>query len=161
MAPLLLPLALRAHPIHRSIAEADYNRETHVLQVAVRVFADDFETALSAHAKQKISLEKTPAAQLDAAIRAYVADRFTVKAADGKPAAQKWVGRKSKETDNELWLYFEVPLAAGIDGVRIFHGLLAEHFRDELNSVQVRDGARKVTLVFLPTHREKTVRFPP
>lgn len=161
MATLLLPLAAQAHPIHRSIAEADYNQESHVLHVALRVFADDFETALSAHAKQKLSLEKTPPANLDAAIRAYLAERFTIKSRDGRVAAQKWIGRELRHAENELWLHFEVPLPTGIDGAKIFHGMLSEHFRDQLNSVQVRDGTRKVTLVFLPTHHEKTVRFPP
>ena len=155
----VLPCVALAHPIHRAIAEADYNREKQTLQVALRVYADDFQDALSAHAKKKISLEKTPAAEVDMAIRAYLIERFTVKSADGTLADQKWIGRELRDAENELWLYFEVPLRGGIDGAKIHHGLLGEHFGDQLNSVQIRDGTRKVTLVFLPNHREKTVRF--
>src|SRR5687768_4902575 len=79
--------AALAHPIHRSIAEADYNRTTQTLEVALRVFADDFEDALSAQAKKKISLEKTPAAELEALTHAYIAQRFVVKTADGVTVA--------------------------------------------------------------------------
>ena len=149
-----------AHPIHRSIAEADFNADKRTLQVAVRVFADDFEDALSAHAKKKISLEKTPAIEIDAAARAYLAERFIIKSPDGSLAAQHWIGRELKDAENEVWMYFEVTLP-GIEGARIHHALLSEHFRDQLNSVLVRDGPRKTTLVFLPSHREKIVRFPP
>ena len=157
----LVATTARAHPIHRSIAEADYNRATGTLEVALRVFADDFQDALSAHAKKKISLEKTPAGELEEVIRGYLSAYFTVKNRDGVTASQRWVGRKLKDAENELWLYFEVPLPDGLEGVKIHHAMLSEHFRDQLNSVLVRDGPRKVTLVFLPNHREKTVRFAP
>lgn len=150
-----------AHPIHTSLAEADYNRTTGKLEIALRVFADDFEARLSVHAGRKISLEKTPAAEFDEVTRAYLAERFTVKSREGTLAAHTWVGRELKEAANELWLFFEIPLPGGIEGAVIRHGVLSEHFSDQLNSVRVRDGGRKATLIFLPSHREKTVRFPP
>jgi hypothetical protein len=149
-----------AHPIHRSIAEANYNRTTQTLEVALRVFADDFQDALGAHAKKKISFEKTPAADLDRLIEAYLAERFTIKTVDGATAKLRWLGRELKDAENELWLYFEAPLPTRIEGIKIWHRMLSEHFRDQLNSVVVRDGTRKVTLVFLASHGEKAVRFP-
>lgn len=156
---VLLSSSAFAHPIHRSIAEANYNRTTKSLEIALRVFADDFEDALGAFAKRKISLEKTPPAELDKLIPAYVAERFTIKASDGTLAAHRWIGRELKDAENELWFYFEVPLPAGVEGAKILHAVLTEHFRDQLNSVLIRDGERKVTLVFLPNHSEKAVRF--
>ena len=151
----------RAHPIHRSIAEADYSRATQTLEVALRVFADDFEAALSARAKRKISLEKTPAAEIDALAHAYLTETFTVKSSDGTAAVPRWVGRELKDAENELWFYFEVSLPSGVEGARIRHAVLGEMFPDQLNSVLVRDADRKATLVFLPTHNEKPVRFRP
>ncbi len=158
---LALPASALAHPIHRSVAEADYNRTTHMLEVALRVFADDFEAALSARAKKKISLEKTPAEELETLARAYLTEKFTVRTADGHLATLRWVGRELKDAENELWFTFEVPLLGGVAGTRVRHAVLADHFRDQLNSVLVRDGPRSVSLVFLPNHGEKTVRFRP
>ena len=157
---LALATSASAHPIHRSIAEADYNQKTHTLEVALRVYADDFEAALSGRTKRKISLEKTPAAELDALAHAYVEETFTIKTRDDAPAALHWIGRKLKDAENELWFYFEVRLPGGVEDAKIRHAVLADQFRDQLNSVLVRDGARKITLVFLPTHTEKSVRFP-
>ncbi len=116
---------------------------------------------LSTRAKNKITLEKTPPAELEALARSYLAEKFTVKPPGGAPVVFRWVGRELKDAENELWFYFEVPLPGGVAGTRIHHAVLSDHFRDQLNSVLVRDGPRKVTLVFLPNHTEKTVRFPP
>lgn len=152
---LLAPEAT-AHPIHTSIAEADYNRSTKKLEVAVRVFADDFEAALSAISAKKISLERTPVAELDALAQRYLRERFVVTPAGGRqPAALNWIGRDLNDASNEVWLYFELALPGGVDGSRVRHGLLTELFSDQLNSVRLRDGARQTTLVFPPGVSER------
>lgn len=153
--------ALRAHPIHTSVAEADYNATSGNLEVALRVFIDDFEAAVSVHARRRISFERTPTAEFDEAARAYLAEKFTVKTRDGKPAPQRWVGREAKADANELWFYLEVPLAGGAEGARLHHNALGEQFPNQINSIRVRDAGRQVTLVFLPSQTEKTVRFRP
>ena len=159
---LAFPLSLHAHPIHTSTAEADYNAKTKQLEVALRVFVDDFEAALSVHTQRRVSLEKTPPAEFDALARAYLAEKFTVRTRAGVLVAPKWVGREFKPGENELWFYLELPLPDGVEGARLHHRAMAEQFSNQINSVRVRDAeGRKVTLVFLPTHGEKTVRFHP
>ena len=59
-ALLLATAGGHAHPIHTSVAEADYNGASGALEVSLRVFIDDFEAALSVHARKRLSLEKTP-----------------------------------------------------------------------------------------------------
>ncbi len=152
---------LRAHPIHTSYAEADYDAKTQKLEVALRVFADDFERALTHRAGRKISLERTPTPEFDALTFAYVKEHFTIKLRSTSLAALTWVGRELKDATNELWLYFEVPLPDGIEGVRLRHALLTEVFSDQLNSVRVRAGSRQVTLLFPPRQDERLVTFAP
>lgn len=161
VALLGLGTAVSAHPIHTSLAEADYNATTRTLEVALRVFADDFEAALSTQEKRKISLARTAPDEFEALTRAYLAQRFTIKSSNGKAVSLRWVGRELKEAANELWLFFEVPLPDGVEGAVIHHALLREEFSNQINSVQVRDGERRTTLVFLPSHREKRVKFRP
>ncbi|MBM3853096.1 MAG: hypothetical protein FJ399_08055 [Verrucomicrobia bacterium] len=154
--------ALRAHPIHTSIAEADYNRTSQKLEVALRVYVDDFEAALSARAKRLVTLEQTPPPEFNSLTRAYLAETFTVRTPDGRVIAHEWVGREVKAEVNELWLFFEIPLPGGPEGIRLRHGALGEVFPTQINSVRVRDAdGRKTTLVFLPKQSEKTVRFHP
>jgi hypothetical protein len=166
LACFLGATAASAHPLHLSAAEADYNPATQKLEVALKVFPDDFEAALTHRAKKRISLERTPGPELDALIQSYLGETFTVKSRDGTPRPLLWVGRELKDGDAHLWLYFEVPLPDGVEGTRLAHLVLCDEFRDQLNSVLVRDPAvpgrarRQVTLVFFPDRAEKTVVFP-
>jgi len=150
-----------AHPIHTSIADAEYNSTARTLEVALRVFTDDFEAALTEREKRSISLTRTPAAEFDTLARAYLAEYFTVKSTDGARVPLHWIRRENKADTNELWLYFEAPLPQGVEGCTIHHAMLRDQFSNQINSVHVRDGSRRTTLVFLPSHREKRVRFRP
>jgi hypothetical protein len=158
---LALAASARAHPIHTSLADADYSRATQTLTVALRVFVDDFEAALSAHAGRQLSLAQTPTAEFDTLARAYLAERFTVRTRTGSVVAPRWIGREIKPVENELWFHCEYPLAEGVEGARLRHVALGEQFPNQINSVRIRDGDRKATLVFLPKQSEKTVRFHP
>jgi len=152
---------LAAHAIHTSVAEADYNAATRRLEVSLRVFIDDFEAALSVHARRRLSLAATPREEFDAATRTYLAEKFTVRTPDGQLAPLIWVGREVRDAENELWFHFEVALPGGVEGCRVHHQALGEQFPTQINSVRVRDGERRLTLVFLPRQTEKTVRFRP
>jgi len=152
---------LAAHAIHTSVAEADFNAATRRLEVSLRVFIDDFEAALSVPARRRLALATTPPAEFDAAARAYLAATFTVRTPDGQLAPLVWVGREVRDAENELWFHFEVSLPGGIEGCRLHHRALGEQFPTQINSVRVRDGERRVTLVFLARQTEKTVRFRP
>ena len=161
--------AARAHAIHSSLAEADWRAETGQLEIAVRVFADDLEAALSLRANRQISLEATPAKEFDALAEACLRATFTVRSAKAKPAEfapLTWIGREVK--DDEVWLYFSFPLPSGVEGARLAHALLREVHEDQLNSVRVtahpapgeKTPSRKTTLTFL-RDGEQTVRFAP
>lgn len=167
----LLAAPASAHPVHTSLAEADYRPDTATLEVAVRVFADDFATALAAHAGRQLSLEHTPPAELDPLIQAYLAANFTVRSADGVAQPLRWVGREFDHADRatqRLWLYFTAPLPGGPAGARLRHALLLETFRDQRNSLHLRvhppagsrAPVRDTTLIFYPDPREQPVTLP-
>jgi len=169
---LLLATPASAHPVHTSLAEADYRPDTATLEIAVRVFADDFATALAAHAGRKISLEHTPPAELDLLIQAYLAATFTVRSADGVAQPLHWVGREFDHADRaaqRLWLYFTAPLPGGPADARLRHALLRETFRSQLNSLHLRvhppagspGRVRTATLLFYPDPGEQRVALPP
>ncbi len=157
---LFATAAARAHPIHTSLAEADYNPKTQKLEIALRVFADDFERALSSRAGRKLTFEKTPTAEFNALAFDYVKEYFGIKL-HRSAVSLTWIGRELKDSANELWLYLEAPLPEGVEGVKLRHALLAEAFSDQLNSIRVRDGSRQVTLVFPFGQGERTVKFAP
>jgi hypothetical protein len=159
---LLAGPALSAHPIHASLAEADFNPKTGQLEIALRLFSDDAETALSAQAGKKVRLESTSAAELDRLLLAHVRGAFVVKSKAGAPQTLTWVGRELKDGDQHLWIYFTCPLPGGVAGAVVADRVLRDAFPDQLNSVRIRDQsvtpARQVTLLFA-NDREQTVVF--
>ena len=159
---LCLPSSVSAHPIKTGYAEADYRRDPARLEIAIRLFTDDVETALTQRARKKITFTKTPAAEIDALLLAAVRAAFIVKSPDGTKQTLTWVGREFKDGDQHLWLYVECPLPGGVAGARINHRLLRDTFSDQLNSVIVRDAgppSRQVTLLFMQD-AEQVVAFP-
>ncbi len=151
LSVLLLILALlptaRAHPIRTSFAEADYRPESKKLEVALRVFPDDLETALSAHAGRPISLARTAPPAFDLALLAYLRATFLLRAADDSVPVLHLVGRELKDNDQHLWIFFECQIPGGLAGARLSHRVLREAFPEQLNALRL--GQKGKTLLFL------------
>ena len=49
-----------------------------------------------------------------------------------------------------LVLTLSAPAPQGLSGTRIWHGVLAERFADQVNIVQARYGGRSASLLFTP-----------
>ena len=78
--------SLHAHSLHQSTGEAEYNGKTKKLEVSLTVFINDLETALIRQTEREVRLDKTPVAEFDAQIQAYLTKTFVVTAASGKAA---------------------------------------------------------------------------
>ncbi len=130
-----------AHPIHTSYAEADFRPETSKLEVALRVYPDDLETALTARAGKKITLERTPPPAFDVLLLAYLRATFLLRAADGTTPTLHLVGRELKDRDQHLWIYFECTLPGGLAGSRLSHRFLRDAFPDQLNALRLGKNA--------------------
>jgi hypothetical protein len=131
MPALLSLLALLAlpHPIHSSAATITLPPGGRVVSVAVRVFGDDF-----------------PPGRDPAAIARYLGQRFRLLDRRGRPMA---LTLDALHQDGAvLVLELSVPAPEGLAGVRIWHGVLAERFDDQVNIVQARYGGRSASLLF-------------
>jgi hypothetical protein len=150
-SPLFFALAIAAapasaHPIHTSYAEADFRPETKKLEIALRVYPDDLETALTTRAGKKITLERTPPPAFDILLLAYLRATFLIRASDGSTPALHLVGRELKDRDQHLWIYFECTLPGGLAGTRLSHRFLRDAFPEQLNALRV--GKNGTTALF-------------
>ena len=130
MSALLLLLALalsgaRAHPIHSSSASLTLNESAGGVVIVVRVFADDFPAGEPA---------------------AYLRERFRLIERDGRPIPLRLVERRREGA--VLILKLRGELAGALSGARIWHGVLAERFPDQVDLVQAHYGRRSVSLLF-------------
>ncbi len=153
----------RAHPIHASTAEIDYRPAEARLEIALRLFTDDAEAALSVRAGKKINVASLPAAELDSLLFALARRALIVTSRDGAAQPLAWVGRELKDGDQHLWIYLTCPLPGGTVGAKISDAVLRETFSDQLNSIRLRDytvtPARQQTLLFLEAS-EQTIAWP-
>jgi hypothetical protein len=144
-------------PLHLSLTEANYDRARGRLALTVRVQTTDLEAALSDRAHRKISVadpgEFAPLA-FD-----YVRETLHLKSPRGEALRLEWAGLDV--TNTQVFLFFETPLTGGLQGTRISNTLLQERFTDQINSVELHDGALKQTLVFAHDTGEVAVNAKP
>jgi len=152
-----LPVGAVTNPLHLSLTEANYDHTRSRLALTIRVQATDLEAALSAFAHRTISVadpgEFAPLA-LD-----YVREELQLKSAHGEPLRLEWAG--FDVTSTQVFLFFETTLLGSPQGTRISNKLLHERFDDQINSVELHDGALKQTIVFAHDTGEVAVNAKP
>lgn len=162
---LCLATCAHAHSLHQSTAEAEYNPQTQKLEVSLTVFINDLELALIRHTERLISLEKTPTAELDAAIQSYLAKTFIVTDAAGKAVKIQWAGRgievdSAKSDEPAMTLFFEVALPDGLGGSTLKHTLFHDLFKDQTNLLLLKAGRKKSELSFRRESFEARMALP-
>ena len=165
IAVLLVVPCLHAHSIHRSTAEAEYNPKTKKLEVSLTVFINDLETALIRQCEREMRLDKTPAAEFDTQIQAYLAKTFVVTDAAGKTTKIEWVGREldaesAKSGDPAVTLFFEIAIQDGLSGKMLKHTVFSHLFKDQINLLHLQSDARKVELQFRGDDARKNLAIP-
>ena len=143
--------------LHFSQTEARYDRAQGRLLLTVRVQTSDFEAALSERANHKISAAD-PGSLAPLALD-YIREKLLIKTAAGDSIRLDWAG--IDVTDAHLFLFFEVSLPKGIEGASLANTVLIERFSDQINTVELHDGALKQTLVFARDSGQKIVHRTP
>lgn len=136
------------HKFHASITQMDYNPKAQSVEAVTRFFLDDFETAVSQHAKREIKFN-TPASLKDkansAAVLAYVRERIEVKSAKGVAVKLALVGMEMQ--GDMIWVYYEGKLAGGLANSQVRHRTLHELYEDQVNIVNYKyDGQQSGTM---------------
>jgi hypothetical protein len=143
-----LPTANCSHKFHATIAQLEYNAKEQAVEAVIRFFADDFETAISQHAKREIKFN-TPQALKDKAnsdaVFSYVRERFELKGKNGNAVRLNWVGMEMQA--DMVWVYFEGKLPGGLSGAQMRNRLMQELFDDQVNIVNFKyDGKQTGTM---------------
>ena len=141
------------HDFHSSLAEIHYNAASKSLEVSLRVFSDDLNTALTKANSRTVRVDQTAAA--DALIKQYLDKRFAFTNAKNARKPIVWVGKEMAV--DVTWLYFEVPLNENLNGMRFENSLLCELFEDQVNIVNLNYQNQKRTYLFKADQAVQTV----
>lgn len=151
-----MPRADAAHKFHASLTQIEVNAKAETVEVAIRVFVDDLEEALTRRTRRRIRLET--ASGLDALALDYVQSSLKLETPEGEGLAFRWIGKELSV--DVVWLYVEASHAGRIDGGRIENALFFELFDDQVNTVNFKDGKRRATLTFSTGDGPKSIPFP-
>ncbi len=148
---------LMAHPYYVSVTEIDYNTPKRELEIACKIFTDDFEQTLKSVYNTKVDLYK-PADKklLDKQIAGYIGEHLKLNIG-GKNATLSYLGY---EIEGEAaWCYFFVPDVQPFTSIRIFNNLLYSYKEEQVNLMHVKiNGTRKSTRLSFP-ETDATLQF--
>jgi len=142
LAATIVTISIRdaeAHPLHTTLTEITVDATRHTLRATVRLFADDLTAALLKHRSLRGSDLKDRAA-------AYVARNLILSSAGRSIAMQSCGVRQSGDL---LWVCLETRISAEPVQLRVRNPLLLEAFSDQVNIVQIGDGPKRRSVLFL------------
>ena len=147
---LTAPRLAYAHPLHSTITEVTEDRAHGTVRATIRVFADDFSTAVT-HSVRGRPLSAGP--QWDAAALAYVASVFGFTDASGRPVAVHSCG--TRRTADLLWICVEAPSTGGLAPLKVRNAILCDLFDDQVNVVQATSGGSRRSVLFTKGDKAK------
>ncbi len=143
------------HEFHSSLAEIHYNTASKSLEVSLRVFSDDLSEALTKENKRTVRLDESAA--VDPLIKQYLIKHFALLDSKNSQKPLIWVGKEI--TVDVVWLYFEIPLAEDMNGLKVQNSVLFELFEDQVNIVNVNYKNQKKTYLFKPDQATQVVQL--
>ncbi|MFT3702882.1 MAG: hypothetical protein QM802_10950 [Agriterribacter sp.] len=142
------------HPYYISVTEITYNTAEKEIEIACKIFTDDFENVLRADYNNKTDLyHPVDKAVTEKQIAAYV-NKHLQLSADGKLIFLKYVGY---EIEGEAaWCYFSSACAVPPKNIDIMNDLLYQYKKEQVNIMHVKINTdRKSARLAYPDTRAK------
>ena len=133
-----------AHPIHMSFTEARYSEGGRILQLWVRVFANDFAAAAARRAR--IRLGRDSVIDAPSAV-AYLAEKLQLIGEDGR--AIQLLACGTKRVDQMLLFCLQAKAPRATLKLRIRNSVMTELFDDQVNIVQSVTGTSRASRLFV------------
>lgn len=150
------PARLARHAYHASITELRYNAAKQQLELATKVFTDDFEKGLSEGRPAHVDLQTAgPAGAIIAA--EYLRRTLVLKTPTGAPLPLQFLGMQPEK--DSYWLYSKVAVAGKATGVQVRDAVLLDAFADQMNIVNLEANGKKVSALLRQGHEQETLSW--
>ena len=143
------------HAYHATITELRYNSEKKQVELAIKVFIDDFEQALSKGQSAHVSLASNPLAL--PLTENYLRRTVTLKTPTGSPLPLQFLGMQPEK--DAYWLYCKVVAPRPLTGLQLRQAVLLDVFPDQMNIVNVEAGVKKLSALFRAGHEQETLSW--
>lgn len=143
------PINSSVHPLYVSITEMNHNSRENVLEITVKLFADDFESALKSRHNAAVDLSGSKMQkQAEPWVREYIQAHLQLKI-NSRPVKLEFIGfEKDREA---VWCYAQVNEIRKVGRMEIKNTLLYEMFDTQISIMHVNaNGTRKSTRLNKP-----------
>ena len=156
---IVRPEPTARHPYHTSLLELRLNPQKQQVELALKVFADDLERALSQGQAKAVNLREVRALPL-AELYLHQHLQLSLPAAPRQPRRPLDVQFMGMQAENEAyWLYAKVPLPHPTTELLLRQAVLLEVFPDQMNIVNAEGNGKKVSALLRNGHEEEVIRF--
>ena len=130
---------LGLHPLHVSVTEIEYDRQSKSMKIIMRIFIDDLESEIRIERKSgDLNIMAPPAGiSTDALLRDYIARHFAIFL-DNKKQRIRYVGHEPE--DEALLCYLEIPNIRKWSEIKVMNTAIQSVYDDQSNLVHVTVG---------------------
>jgi hypothetical protein len=147
------------HAYHTSILELKLNPQKQQVELALKVFADDFSRALSQGQAKAVDLREPRSLPL-AELYLHQHLKLTLPAAPRQPRVPLTVQFLGLQPEKDAyWLYAKVPLPHPTKELLLQQEVLLELFTDQMNIVNAEGNGKKISALLRNGHEEEVLNF--
>ncbi|MGB0862083.1 MAG: DUF6702 family protein [Saprospiraceae bacterium] len=145
------------HKFYMSVTEIEYNSQSQSVEMTIRLFTDDFETALESSSNEKIRLgTKREHTDTDKYIQKYLKNHIEISV-NNQAQTFDFIGKEAKI--NNTYCYIEIPNISDFESINIKNLLLFDLFDGQKNIVHVKSGKMKKSLFLTNSKNEGALSF--
>ncbi|UTA67640.1 MULTISPECIES: DUF6702 family protein [Emticicia] len=149
--------ATTLHAFHTSLTEIQYNAREKSLEVTIRMFTDDLESALTKlNNGQKVMIGGKND-NSDALLSKYVQQHFAIISPQKQKKAMQYLGKEPE--GDATWVYIEIPEGQTLKDHTIYNDLMQELFDDQTNLINLFYGSNKKTFLFNSKIKSAAIEF--
>jgi hypothetical protein len=159
MISLIFGVLLSFHPIHLSITEIDHNEKSKALQITMRIFIDDLETAIrnKLNDEELDLLEPGNGRTTDELVKAYLAEVVRIKV-DKKASKINYLGHEIEGP--AMICYVEIENIKKFTTIEVTNKVIHDTYDDQSNLVNVNYKGKVKSLRLTSDEPTGTVTFP-
>lgn len=132
---ILISISAFSHKFYVSISQIDVNKKDEVLEISIRLFADDLEEAIKKETGKILllgSYNQNP--DSEKLIVSYLKNNFIVKQKEAK-INFKFIGYEMEK--DIIWIYLENPFDPEIEKLHISNTLIISLYEDQKNIINL------------------------
>lgn len=137
------------HKVHVSVTNLEFNQPGQRVEIVIRVFTDDLQTALSRRANRTVNIDPATAGgdrKVVELVMAYLRSSFELKNKAGRTVALSWSGIEGQP--DMFWIFVKGRTQGGLEGAQLRNKIFCELFDDQVNIVNAKHQGKQVGLMF-------------